>query len=361
MSNGMKEKPVQLVHLGGSVPQTKEIAKLESIFLSRLESKARKNIKRETCYLCGKPCDGFCKSHSIPKFMLKKIAQSGKVISFIDREMKPNAQDSGVGNAGTFSIICDNCDNTVFQKYESSNSYEQLPTGTMLAQVALKNYLQLIWKRTLENEMYRLLMQRKPEAKAKAKVRIFWGQEDLANYTHRFSHAKESLAQQNGYHLCYYKKLDYVVPLATQSAITMLCDFEDQIINDVYNPSNCFSTEPIHIAVFPLETSSVIMMFIEQGEGKYRRFYRQLKKLPENDQLAAINYIIFSYTENVYVYGPVADMVQNDIRFKDTYTKTLDYYSFFQSANPLPTAIREFSLSKRNEIPNLLSKEYAII
>lgn len=357
----MKEKPVQLVHLGSAAPQTKEIAKAENIFFSRLETKARKNAKRETCYLCGKPFDGFCKSHSIPKFMLRKIAKSGKVISFIDRELKPYGQDSGVGNAGIFFIICDHCDNTVFQKYECSLSYEQPSTSTMLAQIALKNYLQLIWKRTVEIEMYRLLMQRKPEIKSEAKVQIFWAQEDLFNYEHRFSYAKESLTQPDRYHLCYYKKLDYVVPLATQSAITMLCDFENQIINNVYNPSSSLSTEPIHIAVFPFETSSIIMMFVEQGGSKYRRFYRQLKKLPENDQLAAINYIIFSYTENVYVYGPVADMVQNDIRFKDTYTKTLDYYSFQQSANPLPPAIQEFSLSKRNDIPNLLSKEYAII
>lgn len=360
MSNDIAGNQVQLVHLGGAVPQTKEKAIMENKFFSRLETKARANTKSNTCYLCGRTCDGFCKSHSIPKFVLKRIAKKGKVISFIDREMQPYAHDSGVNNAGTFFIICDNCDNTVFQKYENPDSYEQQPADVMLAQIAMKNYLQMIWKRTVENEMYRLLMQRKPESKTQAKVKIFWGQEDLANYTKRFSYAKENLTQHDGYHLCYYKKLDYVVPLATQSAITLLCDFEDQIINNIYNPEDNTSIEPIHISVFPLESSTVIMMFIEQGEKKNRRFYRQLKKLPENDQLAAINYIIFSYTENVYVYGPVADMVQSDIRFKDTYTKTHDYYSFQQPNNPLPTAIREFSLTRRNEIPNLLSKEYAI-
>ena len=68
----------------------------------------------------------------------------------------------GVKNAGTFQIICENCDNTQFQKYEDPNSYIDPPSDLMLAQIALKNYLHLISKRMIENEVYCIL--RRPTA-----------------------------------------------------------------------------------------------------------------------------------------------------------------------------------------------------
>ena len=93
---------------------------------------------------------------------------------------------------------------------------------------------------------------------------------------------------------------------------------------------------------------------------KFIDIYSQLNKLPEEDQLAAINYILFSYSEDVFVYGPVADLVQNDPSFRNAFTNTLDYTAPPSNDNPLPTAMREFSLAHRSQIPNLLSIKYAI-
>lgn len=81
----------------------------------------------------------------------------------------------------------------------------------------------------------------------------------------------------------------------------MVCDFEDDVINDIYNMSPDYHTKEIHIAVFPLEQESIIMLFIDARDKRYRKFYKQLNKLPLEEQLSAINYIIFSYSENVYM------------------------------------------------------------
>lgn len=60
----------------------------------------------------------------------------------------------------------------------------------------------------------------------------------------------------------------------------MVCDFEDEVINDIYNMNPDYHTKEIHIAVFPLEQESIIMLFIDARDRRYRKFYKQLNKLP---------------------------------------------------------------------------------
>ena len=358
--NGMNNSSVRLVKLEGTPDKNMSDTVNANKFFSRILSKANQNTKSSFCYLCGCKCTSFCNSHSIPQFVLKRIASKGKVVSFLDRELNPSANLPGVKKAGTFQIICHDCDNTQFQNYEDPQSYVDEPSDLMLAQIALKNYLHLLSKRIIENEMYHLLSQRRPEKKQLCDTKIYWGKKDLENFNKRFEYAKASFPLANRYHLYYYKELDYVVPVAAQAAVTLLCDFKGQIINNIYEPPKNNHFEPIHIAVFPLEKTSVILAFVESGEIKNRRFFRQINKLSEEDQLAAINYILFSYSEDVFVYGPVADLVQTDASFRNAFINTLDYTALPSENNPLPTAKQAFSLDKRSQIPNLLSRKYAI-
>jgi len=86
--------------------------------IGRVFSAARKNAKRSSCYICGAPCTSFCRSHSVPKFCLKRIAIDGKVFfSGIQADLPFFGTDSGVNEAGTFQLICRDCDNTLFQDY----------------------------------------------------------------------------------------------------------------------------------------------------------------------------------------------------------------------------------------------------
>lgn len=140
----------------------------------------------------------------------------------------------------------------------------------------------------------------------------------------------------------------------------MIGDFEDQVINDIYNYSSDYRQESIHIAVFPLEHSSVILVFAEQGKNRYRKFFKQFKKLSPDDQLAAINYILFAYTENIFLSPQIYDIVHENQAFMDACKIVTDVHAPIMFTDPLPTAIKNFSLSKRNTIINLLSRAYAI-
>ena len=185
---------------------------------------------------------------------------------------------------------------------------------------------------------------------------------DLVEFTTAYQRAKSASSGKNNdwYYLCYYRQLDYVVPFAMQSPIVMICDFEGNVINDIYNMSPDYHTKEIHVAIFPLEKTSIVLMFIDSREKRYRKFYRQLNKLESDDQLVAINYIIHSYCENVFLSKNISEGILKDKNFLDVCQKSSIATSPLPFGNALQTAIMEFSLAKRNEIPNLLSAQYAL-
>lgn len=333
--------------------------------ISRIRSEARNNAKSGKCFICGKECSSYCKSHSIPHFALQNVATNGKVYATLQGEVPTLGKDTGIASAGTFFLICEACDNERFQEYEAPGAYGVRPTDRMLAQIAMKNHLQMISKRKEERELYRILCREYPENSGESEERIAIGDYDLKEYLDGFKCAKKALDDKTGsqhYYLCYFRVLDYVVPYAAQSSIAMICDFEDNVINDIFNRDEKYTVKNIHVAIFPLETKSVVMLFIEDGEKRYRKFYKQLSKLDPDDQLAAINYLVFSYAENVFLNVETAKKMQFNQMFMDTCRKSVDAVSFFPVAfePPLNVAVREFSMGHRNEIPNLLSKDYAL-
>ena len=121
-----------------------------------------------------------------------------------------------------------------------------------------------------------------------------------------------------------------------------------------------YHIKEIHLAVFPLKQESVIMLFIDARDKRYRKFYKQLNKLPLEEQLSAINYIIFSYSENVYISKDIDGGVLKNEKFIAACQKSSIATANHPFGNPLNAAIAEFSLSKRNEIPNLLSEKFRL-
>ena len=102
------------------------------------------------------------------------------------------------------------------------------------------------------------------------------------------------------------------------------------------------------------------MLFIDARDKRYRKFYKQLNKLPLEEQLSAINYIIFSYSENVYISKSIDESILTNEHFVATCQKSSIATASHPFGNALNAAVAEFSLSKRNEIPNLLSEEFRL-
>lgn len=328
-----------------------------------LSSRSRTDAKEEKCYYCGNICSSFCNSHSIPAFSLKNIAVEGEVYTnnkLINLPMFD--QDKGVKQSGTFQLICRKCDGKIFSVYENPDNYKNIPTPKMIAQIAIKNYLKSIAKRKFEialcDNMYNNFIIPYNVYKEKQTVINL----DLKEYIEELTRAKriEKKNWDNEYYLFYYQKLDYVVPIAFQDNIALLIDFEDNIINDVYNKSSDYHIKYLHVCIFPLKESSVIMMFVDSKDKRYKLFYKQFSKLKHEDKLAAINYIIFMFSDNIYINKEVNENILNNNDLLEASRKSLEIESSKPISDTKAIVGENFSFSKMNKLPNLLLEKYKV-
>lgn len=362
MVNGTLDDFTQMLSLESDFENLGERKIPINKFATRLFKKARANAKGDTCCLCGKPCTSFCNSHSVPQFTLEHITENGNVAETLQGELPTSGKNTGLNKAGTFHIICNECDATVFRDYEKPEAYENPPSDVMLAQIATKNYLQMISKRKVEIELYDLIEQRFDNYTSFPSQGETTEEIDIKEYQVRLQYALKSLDSKgrNRYYLCFHRILDYVVPFAVQSTIPLIVDLEDGLINNTFNRSEKYRLEYLQIAIFPLKAKSVVIMFIEDGTKRYRKFIKQLNKLDAEDQLSAINFLVFAYTENVFLNPSTRKMVRENPAFMEVCRKTTIAHNPIGIPNPLEKAMQNFSFSQRHNIPNLLSREYAL-
>lgn len=327
---------------------------------------ARKKSRHDKCLLCGK-VGGFCNSHTIPQFCLENIAWNGKLNSFhtlIDSDFLP--KDSGIKNAGIFHLICKSCDGKAFQDYENSEAYETIPTETALNQIALKTSLRDIYKHETEIEMYKAMKEVMKEKSPFLSIfinRMLDSQIEARKWDTRecyeiFNTAKENLASsKNWLRIISYDKLDYTVPIAFQGMIALVTGVNGETINDNYNYESSYKVEHLHIAIFPLKQSTVVILFLDDKYTRYEKFEKFLSQSTQEKRLEIINRIIFLYAEDYYLSKQLDDDITRNLQepakiLQDTIT-----------TNPqesLKKAVKDYDLRRDICTPNILSKEYSI-
>lgn len=339
-----------------------KLSKQDNINLQKefnfLKHEAQIKSKSEYCYICKQKFTSFCNSHAIPKFCLKSIANNGKVMnSFTLFDTNLHTKENGVNDAGTFHLLCERCDNKFFKTYESPENYvEGNITNRMLAQIAVKNYLRLLSKRLLEYEIYKdieIPFYDMLDIRTMNKI-------DLEEFRDKMKRNIEySRSEHNNYYIIFSKKLNYVVPIAFQSALTLYVDFNGELINDIYNKDVKYKIQNLHICIFPMKEFSYVLMFIEDGDNRYRKFYKQFKKLSEIQQLNVITYLMLLYSEDYYFN----ENLLNQIDLKQITQITRLSPSCF-SNEPLHRTISfvrdSLKLSNWISCPNILSKEFAL-
>lgn len=333
------------------------------IEMNKLLKEAMQASKLKKCYFCGKDTEGFCNSHSIPAFCLKNISTNGDVMSINSLIGNPFMKKvKGVNNSGTFHIICRDCDSKIFSDYENPDNYIYEPTPKMLAQIAMKNNLYSINKRLREIQLYKIIESRNPTAANICQAKNYVNNLDLKEYIESFNRAKKSIEKNNcsEYYICYFEKLDYVVPFAFQDQIALLFDFDGNIINNIFNPLPEYKVKTINICIFPLKDSSVILLFIENGDKRYRSFYKQFRKLSLEDRLLALTFIVFAYSENIFFSKTIANEVTANKELCKIAKSGFDYYTYDPSVSVMDDARKTWSLNNRSHIPNLLSYEHRI-
>ena len=186
---------------------------------------------------------------------------------------------------------------------------------------------------------------------------------DLAEFKDSFSNAKKRDIKpfSGDYYIGFYEKLPYVVPMAFQGTIALIFDLEGNVINNIYNPDPKYKIRNVSVCIFPLEESSVVMLFVDKDNSRYSKFFRQLRKLDLENQLSIINYIIFSYSEDYFLSPNLDKETLNKLIALSG--KTPEMIGFY------PTTITQqlegvrgiYNYEERISVPNLLSNKYALI
>lgn len=355
-------KDVELLKLGQDLDDI-DFANLDyRKTMNDLISNGRRLTKGSTCMFCGKEVKGFCNSHSLPAFCLKNISENGQVYGanvFIGFSLLNI--DKGVKQAGTFKCICRECDSKIFCEYENPNNYVNRPTSGMIAQIAMKDYLRQIGKKLEENGMYQMALKQTTNGEIVINRRLDINEIDMQEYKAGFKKAKRIVEKgwENEYYMFYNEKLEYTSPIAFQGLVSLIVDLEGNIINNIYNMDTKYHTQDLHICVFPLKNTTEIIMFIDSKYKRYRKFIKQFKKLSCEDKLALINYIIFLYSEDIFISKKIPESIIENEKLVDVSKQICDAM-MLPGSNVLEEAKCVYNLNRFNEIPNLLSEEFKI-
>lgn len=331
-----------------------------SKFVSQYIIKSKEKAKLDNCFCCGKKCSSFCNSHSIPRFVLKNI-KNGNLIQGALGDDTVLPANKGINNAGTFKLICNECDNSMFKEYENDNVYESTNNINQkaLAQIVEKVALNMIYKRLNERQIYLGMKDINFGAFVTMGVPNLQNIElDLKDFNEDYLRAKKTIEQEieGRYILRFYKKLEYITPIAFQDGIVLNYDLEGKMINDTYNKNASYKVQSVYICVFPLKCETVVFMFTDVKDTRYNRFFKQFNRLDETKQLQIINYIIFAYSENVFMSDRIPKNIRNDSNLLNI-GQLANMYMSYDLTVPSEQIKEDFSFKNVEKIPNFLDPE----
>ena len=288
------------------------------------------------------------------------MAENGKVINaayaleldFVD-------QEDGIMRSGTFFLICNECDRLLFSDYESETNLLETPCNLLLAEIAVKDALLQVSKRNYEIELYDLLQNEYNRYENKELLDTIH-ELDLRDYMFDYRRAKKIIDKRlkSGYILTYTTILPYVVPIAAQTGITLIRDIKGNIVNDIYDTSPMIRMQTLHCCIFPLTSSTRIILFHHKDDRNYIHFDDQFGRLSPDEQLQRVNYMLFQHSENYFASPIIKDVLSSDENLKRLCEENgelpnLGFVHIDEINNPR-------KIVPIDDVPNLLSEQYKL-
>lgn len=272
--------------------------------ISFIMNESKRRAKQTECIWCGKRITSFCNSHSVPQCVLKNITVEGKVDYFNSLVELPGMNiEKGLNEAGTFKLLCRECDSKLFQEYEDIDNLGKEPTQRMLAEIAYKNVLVMLNKRYIEIEQQEVLEETLGMPYIYDKTnQLLVKNLDIRDYGWELLRTKnimDSDEEGDYYRLIYWKKLDYVIPIAFQGPVALYGDLNGKIVVDIYDNAESTIVKNMHVCLFPLKTESVVFLFYHREDQEYDAFAQQFNSLSDAEKLQLIGYIIFEHCEDM--------------------------------------------------------------
>lgn len=333
--------------------------------MNNILRKSHNDSKLDYCLCCKKKVSSFCNSHSLPRFILKNISKDGYVLTSNNYFKMPLIDSTrGLNNSGVFKRICNDCDNDLFKNYESAEQLLLQPRKKIMTQIDLKNCLRMCDKRLSEIALYNNLLKMDPSDSMLQSLletqRI--NCLDLNEIKKEIDRDLKILSKQStsSFDLIFWEKLEYVVPIAFQGHIALVGDLSGNTINDIYNKNENYVIENMNICVFPLKSQSVVMVFINKDNKKYKEFIKQFKILKREEKLQLISYMIFNYSEDFFVSSIAKNEIINNKNLDIVARNTTNIYALDEEFADQLKKYKNSELCGYISFPNLLDKKYSL-
>ena len=288
---------------------------------SRIRKEANKYTKGTNCVLCGKECTSFCNSHTIPKFIIKNIAENGKVYIpsmtideiDLDNRLKAFKSNPGVEEALTFESICRECDNNVFNCVENEQILENNFDDKTLNLYALKILLHTQHSKTKSANFINVGAKNTDKsyiANLKSMPWVF----DMIEATKEIEDYKSAMKNNTfiRHKVIIDKLIDHKTNFACTAEIALPFSYNGIKINDL-SGINSYSTRfgGIFILVLPMqEDKTRIVVYYRRKYSSYNTVANELMTIKQEEQLQAISNMLLIYTEEFVYNSSVLDKIK---------------------------------------------------
>lgn len=325
---------------------------------------SKQQAKRGECLWCGKEITRFCNSHSVPQFVLRNIDSDGKIDYFNALIKVPLINDDkGINEAGTFKLLCKECDSKIFQNYEDPEKLREKPDERMLEEIALKNILVMLNKRYFEIQLFENMEKQFqiPYPYEKKQEVNELDERDFLWHFNRIREMMESDIKDGKFVLFYWKRLDYKIPIAFQGMVSLYGDLEGNIVTDIYNKSMDIINKHMHVCMFPLETESVVFAFYHEDDHEYDTFSKQFCELEEEEKLRLLSYIVYEHNEEMFFAKKFPHRTWLMNKVQESFLDTTEIIAFTMGDLEMQKRQNLMKLKSRDKtFPNILSNKFSI-
>ena len=291
---------------------------------SKLIREANKLAKARECLLCGHKMTSPCNSHVVPQFILRGIAENGKVAyghSLNMFDVGGLDRITGVNNAYTFRLICNDCDNKYFKNYEDPNNLLKYSTltntekKTIMCELAIKAHLSHIQMKYRDliladkatcGEVSKAIKENKPNAR-----RL-----DIIEHRSYIRKLKKIMrGNKNPFLVLFDKELSYQTKIATQTLINYNFDLKGERIFDcdlltAYNKCTYF-----YLMVLPYKGKTRVIFYIEKSSvPNVQKIINDFESLNEEDKLHFLFVSLIIHDQQFYMAPSFAEQIFKKIK-----------------------------------------------
>lgn len=303
---------------------------LEAEFVKAIDKYSRV----DNCVLCGKKMTSACNSHVVPRFLLREIAEHGHVsYGHALHEISINGLErtTGIKNAYTFRLICNECDRKTFQDYENPiniENFDILDPNTkkkVLCEMALKTHLSHIsmkYRRMITKD---LPTGGKLGTLEKEGKFVFLERIDINEHEKYIEELKRFIkSNKDPFFVLLDRTLNYKTKIATQTIINYNFDLEGRQIFDSYLPVYDCEHKYFYLMIIPYKDKTHALFYIEKDYAKnVQTIVNQFNALNEEEKLHFLFISLIINDQQFYMAPSFADNIfKNDKRLVKLYSKT---------------------------------------